>query len=81
MQEATICQPQPTSWALCMRNQKLVCLLTAIFSFFFSSFFFSNHLLNTWRTGNPLLPVSYQEMEDEVTGKKEKRKVAKPEGI
>ncbi|OXC69408.1 hypothetical protein AYX13_01969 [Cryptococcus neoformans] len=31
--------------------------------------------------GNPLLPVSYQEMEDEVTGKKEKRKVAKPEGI
>ncbi|WVO19222.1 uncharacterized protein IAS62_000500 [Cryptococcus decagattii] len=31
--------------------------------------------------GNPLLPVSYQEMEDEVTGKKEKRKVAKPEGL
>ncbi|TYJ57418.1 hypothetical protein B9479_001958 [Cryptococcus floricola] len=31
--------------------------------------------------GNPLVPVSYQEMEDEVTGKKEKRKVAKPEGI
>ncbi|OWT40103.1 exosome complex component CSL4 [Cryptococcus neoformans Bt1] len=31
--------------------------------------------------GNPLLPVSYQEMEDEVTRKKEKRKVAKPEGI
>lgn len=48
---------------------------------FFFFFFFSNHLLNTWRTGNPLLPVSYQEMEDEVTGKKEKRKVAKPEGI
>lgn len=51
------------------------------FLFFFSFFFFSNHLLNTWRTGNPLLPVSYQEMEDEVTRKKEKRKVAKPEGI
>lgn len=49
--------------------------------FFFFFFFFSNHLLNTWRTGNPLLPISYQEMEDEVTGKKEKRKVAKPEGI
>ncbi|WWC88887.1 uncharacterized protein L201_003802 [Kwoniella dendrophila CBS 6074] len=32
-------------------------------------------------TGNPLLPVSYQEMEDELTGKREKRKVAKPEGI
>ncbi|WVN86450.1 uncharacterized protein L203_101614 [Cryptococcus depauperatus CBS 7841] len=35
----------------------------------------------TSEAGNPLLPVSYQEMEDEVTGKKEKRKVAKPEGI
>ncbi|WVW84441.1 hypothetical protein I302_106475 [Kwoniella bestiolae CBS 10118] len=31
--------------------------------------------------GNPLLPVSYQEMEDELTGRREKRKVAKPEGI
>ncbi|WRT67584.1 uncharacterized protein IL334_004556 [Kwoniella shivajii] len=31
--------------------------------------------------GNPLVPVSYQEMEDEITGKREKRKVAKPEGI
>ncbi|WWC62294.1 uncharacterized protein I303_104890 [Kwoniella dejecticola CBS 10117] len=31
--------------------------------------------------GNPLLPVSYQEMEDELTGTREKRKVAKPEGI
>lgn len=39
MQGAIICQPQPTSWALCMRNQKLVCLLTAIFSSFFSFFF------------------------------------------
>ncbi|WVF69377.1 hypothetical protein IAT40_004153 [Kwoniella sp. CBS 6097] len=31
--------------------------------------------------GNPLLPLSYQEMEDEVTGRVERRKVAKPEGI
>lgn len=31
--------------------------------------------------GNALLPVSYQEMEDASTGKIEKRKVAKPEGI
>ncbi|KAK1925273.1 CND01650-like protein [Papiliotrema laurentii] len=31
--------------------------------------------------GNPLLPVSYQEMEDSVTGRIERRKVAKPEGV
>lgn len=31
--------------------------------------------------GNPLLPISYQEMEDPVTGRTEKRKVAKPEGV
>ncbi|OCF41480.1 exosome complex component CSL4 [Kwoniella heveanensis CBS 569] len=31
--------------------------------------------------GNPLLPLSYQEMEDEITGRVERRKVAKPEGI
>ncbi|WVR06167.1 hypothetical protein IAU60_003197 [Kwoniella sp. DSM 27419] len=31
--------------------------------------------------GNPLVPVSYQEMEDQVTGKSERRKVAKPEGV
>lgn len=31
--------------------------------------------------GNALLPVSYQEMEDAVTGRVEKRKVAKPEGV
>ncbi|WWD18281.1 hypothetical protein CI109_102731 [Kwoniella shandongensis] len=35
----------------------------------------------TSESGNPLVPVSYQEMEDESTGKREKRKVAKPEGI
>ncbi|KAL7419120.1 hypothetical protein Q5752_005956 [Cryptotrichosporon argae] len=29
--------------------------------------------------GNPLLPISYQDMEDAVTGKTERRKVAKPE--
>ncbi|KAJ9105085.1 hypothetical protein QFC20_004371 [Naganishia adeliensis] len=33
----------------------------------------------TSEAGNPLIPVSWQEMEDEVTGVKEKRKVAKPE--
>ena len=33
------------------------------------------------RSGNPLLPVSYQEMEDSVTGRIERRKVAKPEGV
>ncbi|WVQ80611.1 hypothetical protein IAT38_002716 [Cryptococcus sp. DSM 104549] len=32
-------------------------------------------------SGNPLAPVSYQEMEDSETGKREKRKVAKPEGV
>ncbi|GMK58147.1 hypothetical protein CspeluHIS016_0501790 [Cutaneotrichosporon spelunceum] len=31
--------------------------------------------------GNPLLPISYQEMEDPVTGRTEKRKVAKPDGV
>jgi len=31
--------------------------------------------------GNPLVPVSYQEMEDSVTGRVERRKVAKPEGV
>ncbi|KAK8858391.1 hypothetical protein IAR55_002618 [Kwoniella newhampshirensis] len=35
----------------------------------------------TSESGNPLVPVSYQEMEDEQTGKRERRKVAKPEGI
>ncbi|KAL1409750.1 hypothetical protein Q8F55_003747 [Vanrija albida] len=35
----------------------------------------------TSQDGNPLLPVSYQEMEDQVTGKAEKRKVAKPEDV
>ncbi|KAJ9126474.1 hypothetical protein QFC24_002217 [Naganishia onofrii] len=33
----------------------------------------------TSEAGNPLVPVSWQEMEDEVTGAREKRKVAKPE--
>ena len=31
--------------------------------------------------GNALLPVSYQEMEDAVTGQLERRKVAKPDGV
>ncbi|BEJ13162.1 hypothetical protein CspHIS471_0303360 [Cutaneotrichosporon sp. HIS471] len=31
--------------------------------------------------GNPLLPISFQEMEDPGTGRTEKRKVAKPEGM
>lgn len=35
----------------------------------------------TSEEGNPMVPVSYQEMEDTVTGKVEKRKVAKPEGV
>ncbi|RSH84566.1 exosome 3'-_5 exonuclease subunit ski4 (Csl4) [Apiotrichum porosum] len=35
----------------------------------------------TSEDGHPLLPVSYQEMEDPQTGKTEKRKVAKPEGV
>ncbi|GHJ89653.1 hypothetical protein NliqN6_6055 [Naganishia liquefaciens] len=33
----------------------------------------------TSEAGNPMVPVSWQEMEDEVTGAREKRKVAKPE--
>ncbi|ORY27891.1 CND01650-like protein [Naematelia encephala] len=33
----------------------------------------------TSEAGNPLTPVSYQEMEDVVTGTRERRKVAKPE--
>ncbi|CAD6567753.1 MAG: exosome 3'-_5 exonuclease subunit ski4 (Csl4) [Tremellales sp. Tagirdzhanova-0007] len=35
----------------------------------------------TSEAGNALLPMSYQEMEDSRTGKIERRKVAKPEGI
>ena len=32
-------------------------------------------------TGNPMVPISYQDMEDTVTGATERRKVAKPDGV
>ncbi|KAK4687085.1 exosome complex component CSL4, partial [Tremellales sp. Uapishka_1] len=35
----------------------------------------------TSEAGNPLLPISYQDMEDSSTGKTERRKVAKPDGV
>ncbi|EIW67365.1 hypothetical protein TREMEDRAFT_45342 [Tremella mesenterica DSM 1558] len=35
----------------------------------------------TSESGNAMVPVSYQDMEDTITGKTERRKVAKPDGI
>ncbi|ORX40305.1 S1 CSL4 protein [Kockovaella imperatae] len=35
----------------------------------------------TSEAGNPLIPASFQEMEDAITGRMERRKVAKPEGV
>nr|ADE10082.1 S1 CSL4 [Tremella fuciformis] len=35
----------------------------------------------TSEAGNPMVPISYQDMEDTVTGATERRKVAKPDGV
>jgi exosome complex component CSL4 len=35
--------------------------------------------ISSFFIGNPLTPVSWQEMQDTVTGEREKRKVAKPD--